>query len=827
MDFIEALSRRYQGEGVLGSIGSTFSIPAHLITSGIAEGDYLQNFARGIDPSELILSRDASGIAKLGVDIVADPLNLLMGAGLISKLAKAGKISKAIKSGDTIADLTKGVEAAEHVAGDVVSKIGRSQLWKKSEALQKYAIENADWIAVKRGKNLVHDDIMEAAGKAGDDLDKAFVLDMELNTGGAVRKQVNVNKLLTTPIDKFKNDLLKKQRIKPLENITGLKAGAGRDLEYDKAINRQLLKKLNEVLGGMTKEERKLAGATLKKIGGNEYTPAFMDKVVEWATMSKLWGLSTMVRNTVGNTFSAMLQVPEKFIAGAVDAVKHGITGAPRAVYMREALEETIGITGALKDAGSNFWRIMKDPTAYIEEATKLGEVIGKHGAIGGLTGEIIRAPGRVLTATDVAFRTALRGGNIRGLATRHFLNEGLRGQELAVEVAKVVTKKNKKLYDEIFKTAEKGARERIFQETLTGFVKTLDDARMKHPWARLIVPFFKTPVNLLKQSLQRVPGGPLAMPSFWKTLRNPHLSKLSKTEFYETMIARQVTGSLFLGGAFMAASEGKVSGIGPRSTAKRNAMRLSGWQPQSVKVGDKWYSYRGFEPISSWFRAAADAFEGHKEGENPEELSMKLVFSYMKQFSENPFLMGVHDIYEGISSPETKASDLLTGMAIGSTVPNIVQQWNRTMIDPVIRQPKTIPEKVFSRLPLLSQTVGSRRDIFGESIVRDDAWKSLFGFNVSMTEKDKTFTELARLEMGVGKPSKNINGIELTDEEYDRFYVLKGMMLKESISKMVHYKQYDQLPDETKKKIISKIIRDVNKTAKSEIFVKYYGGKR
>ena len=64
--------------------------------------------------------------------------------------------------------------------------------------------------------------------------------------------------------------------------------------------------------------------------------------------------------------------------------------------------------------------------------------------------------------------------------------------------------------------------------------------------------------------------------------------------------------------------------------------LRLSGWQPYSIKIGDTWVSYRGFEPLSSWFRTAGDLAEANIEDGNYIEWGTTFGISYFKEFAEN-----------------------------------------------------------------------------------------------------------------------------------------------------------------------------------------------
>src|SRR3546814_9625881 len=71
--------------------------------------------------------------------------------------------------------------------------------------------------------------------------------------------------------------------------------------------------------------------------------------------------------------------------------------------------------------------------------------------------------------------------------------------------------------------------------------------------------------------------------------------------------LARLTMGSGLSALAVSAALEGKVSGSGPSDPLEQAALRDTGWQPYSIRIGDQWYSYQRFEPISLLAGVASD----------------------------------------------------------------------------------------------------------------------------------------------------------------------------------------------------------------------------
>jgi len=604
----------------------------------------------------------------------------------------------------------------------------------------------------------------------------------------------------------------------------------GQALRTVRDANDVFIKGLYDEINKLSPTDQKNAKKILESFGIAEkgaFKPTAVHKFVEWATMIKLTGLSTHLKNVLGNSAELLLRVPEKAAAGAWDAFVGGITGKGRSVYAKEALAEFVGVWKSIKNATHGFWGMLVHPTKYLEEATKAGEVTFRRGAIGGIFGEIVRSPGRFLGGMDVFFKELNKGAEIYALAARKALKDGKRGSEFIKATQHLIENPT----NQMKVLARESAKARVFQKELGSISGKLDQIRTKHPLLRLIVPFWKTPVNLLKRGIERTP-----IPALYK----PMWSKLDKAGKME-LLGRMSVGSALLTGATMYALEGGISSGGPQSNAKRNLMRLGGWQPYSIKVGNTWVSYRGFEPMSSWFRTAGDVAEARIPENEYIEWAGKFAGSYMSQFIENPFLMGIKDMLNAFDSPDSFAPRLIANLAVGSTIPVIFQQWGTRVFDPTVRKPirkkgQKFPKDIFGRVggefaartPFLSKGVAPMRNIFGEPIVRESPVSQALGFTLATVKGSKLEKELSRLAglekgLSIGKPSRNILGHELDDEDYERLIIMTGSMFKESVRQYIHSPEYERDNDEFRIKVIKEIKTDINQTVRNQEFEKYY----
>jgi len=113
--FADVISEKFSiepGESFLEFIGDVAGIPQVGATAGLAKmfgesESFKSMFARGVQPSEFA-PKDTPGSIKFVADLLLDPLNLAVGAGLVSK------VGKGLKAGSKFIQLTK---AAKEVSG--------------------------------------------------------------------------------------------------------------------------------------------------------------------------------------------------------------------------------------------------------------------------------------------------------------------------------------------------------------------------------------------------------------------------------------------------------------------------------------------------------------------------------------------------------------------------------------------------------------------------------------------------------------------------------------------------------------------------------------
>lgn len=601
-------------------------------------------------------------------------------------------------------------------------------------------------------------------------------------------------------------------RIRELSQITKEPGRALRQFRLPVALQQEAVESIEQKIKQTADPAVRAKLVEMKTIfGGKEFNPNIWDKIVEWATAIKLSSPKTPARAIIGNTFNALMKAPERVTTSIVDKMASVISGRSRERFAREALAQVSGGVRSFKEAGRLTVRTLLDEHASLREATRAGEVVFGRGAIKGKFGKFVRLPFRFVAAPDTFIRTIDKGGNIQALATRQAIREGLKGANLANRIQQIVTNPT----PELLATAQAEAARTVFQNPLEGFLKKVNNLRIANPGARLVIPFFKTPVNLAKTFLQKTPFT-VALPSSRRAIAG--LFKEGGGEGAR-VLGEAITGSGIMAALITYAMEGNITGRGPKGKSKRDALFREGWQPNSVKIGDRYISFNGLEPLSTFLQVAATIVETREEVGT--EKAKKIVFDLSKNFAEQPFLTGLNDLMEAFED-ERKFDRFLATFVAGNIVPTGVRAIAQA-VEPTLRVPKGVPETILSRVPGLTERVLPRRNVFGEEIQIPG---SPLIRAISPTRVTKEFitpvdAELRKLGITIGFPSTTAGNLKLTPEEFDEILRISGPKIKKSIGALLTMNEYWELNSDEKIKLIKQIERNERKEIRDEIIVR------
>jgi hypothetical protein len=554
-----------------------------------------------------------------------------------------------------------------------------------------------------------------------------------------------------------------------------------------------------------------------------------LQKFNEALTMARLSNPATHFRNFIGNTGALALTFPEKAIEAGISKIGTALGGpAEGQSFLSEGAARAKGMLQAMPEAFATMRSAFRtgDP---VDGASKI-EAQQYH-AISGRKGELIRIPGRLMTAADELFKSLAHAGEVSALARRAAIKSGGSPEQRATLEAQLRHNPT----EEMNTAATVEARYRTFQQELGTAGKLLQQASNTIPGAKIVLNFVRTPINLLKFAAERTPLG-LAMPSVLRKLATPGQPR------YEAL-ARMASTSMALSALSVAAVNGDITGNGPSDPAQRSMLMASGWRPLSFKVGNQWVSYANYDPFSSLVATVADFAESGKylSDKDREAQATNITLSALEHFTDNAWFNGLSDFFGAMKDHES-APGYIARTASGVVVPSIVGRASQ-IIDPTIRdtrinsanEPSPIMrtlemsrDAIQSRIPFASRALPVRRDVWGQPMQRDNAIgpDALTPFQLSTIKRDPVSTEMLRLKVMPGMPQKSLsidgNKVALSPQQYDEFVQLSRHPAKQDIAQLMASPEWRTMNDADRREAVNGILKDRRDDAVDEMLSRH-----
>jgi hypothetical protein len=554
-----------------------------------------------------------------------------------------------------------------------------------------------------------------------------------------------------------------------------------------------------------------------------------------------LSGPVTHMANIISNSLTIAWMIPERmFAAGWALAFKSD-------TQFRESVEMLYGLMEGFKDGFHSFGRTIMtgesiDPMTKLEMTNfqaitsdnirKMSSTASKWIKEGGsvaqgidLLGSAVRSPGRLLTAEDSFFKTIGYRMELRRLSYKQAVSEGLQDSgAVANRIAEIMTMPERFAPD-LHLAAIDAARYMTYTNSLGDVGRSIQNVAGKHPVFRVVLPFIRTPTNILKFTLERSPMAPF-MPSWRKAFKAGGAER-------DLAMAKLSLGSMVMGAAAMMTANGHITGGGPVDPDMRNIKRNTGWVPYSIKIGDQYYSYNRLEPIGMVLGLAADVVEicGQIGEVEASELAAAAVIAMSKNTTSKTWLKGMSEALRAWGDPDIYAVKYIHNF-VASLVPAGLSQIERA-IDPEISAVYSMMDAIKQRVPGWSRSLYPRRNIWGEPIVPPEGWGPdiLSPIYTNSKTHSSIDEELIRLKMPIGMPKKviSIEGVDVDLEsdggkKYDKYITTMnqirlpstGKPLKMSLDEMViRDSTYRRASDDIKELMISALLSEAKDLAK------------
>jgi hypothetical protein len=390
--------------------------------------------------------------------------------------------------------------------------------------------------------------------------------------------------------------------------------------------------------------------------------------------------------------------------------------------------------------------------------------------------------------------------------------------------------------------------RSRLGDSLIDTGTKKMVELVNKVPELSLVLPFIVTPTNIAKFGAGYVPGlgmlryrqgakdiqdltGRLGVlqEKFNKAtgdkakenLRNKIGELQGQLKFKQDLnrdfIGQQVLGVGLIATAYSMVEGGMLTGNYPSDPAKRTAMMQSKVPPLSIKVGDRWIGYNGLEPVHTVLALVTDTMtmlrDARLNGMDTKDLVTGTAEVIKNAFLDKTFTEPLSRMLLAVQEPN-RAESMLVSLTNGLT-PNILNQLGKIQ-DPVMREVRDpdlaawIMNNLYSRIPGMREELPIRPDALGQPQSLGSTAELVSGFTNRKAEQTLRQSFFNNPQLGIRPPSRDVYGVELTAEQYERMATSMGQYTSIVVDLLASNPGFQRLPDSLKAKLYTNIVTNI-----------------
>lgn len=390
-------------------------------------------------------------------------------------------------------------------------------------------------------------------------------------------------------------------------------------------------------------------------------------------------------------------------------------------------------------------------------------------------------------------------------------------------------------------------------QTVAMGVSQALQKAVAEVPLLKIFFPFVRTGTNILQQNLEH---------NLLYGVCSPSQRKLLTSNTKEGAIARSqlATGFMSFSIGLSLAMQGQITGALPSDLKTRDALLKTGWRPYSIRIGDKWVSYQGYEPLQSILGFAADSFamtqaydSSADTTDNLAQFAMLGTKNFINNFVDRAAFRNsisqISQIFELVESDDPKK----WGKALAKQSKGLLLPWTSmgnfvgTLNDSAQTKPQGFYENLVNKYFVVKGLGDYRRNIWGE---RQDMYNLIISSGSEIDETPENL-ELQRLAELGWSPSelatkdstfkydyREFKGTEYKRSLHDLFLetqsniTLEGKTLREAVRELIESDDYQYMLDgievedlgtsNTKINHIKAIFKRYRDAAKEEVIREY-----
>lgn len=349
---------------------------------------------------------------------------------------------------------------------------------------------------------------------------------------------------------------------------------------------------------------------------------------------------------------------------------------------------------------------------------------------------------------------------------------------------------------------------------------------------ARFIMPFRRTPANILSRALEYSPGVGTIMAGkaardWTKELavaalrqNGPELAR-SQRRMIEMLTKQAAGASMFALGA-MLYNKGRITGEFPESPAEREQWALEGKKPESILINGEWMPISRISPYGGMMTLAASVLNNAEKIDQSASVGQRIyegltegAESTLGSVLNQPMVTGPQEALAALTGRSQRGGNNpladFAGSMAGSFVPTAIAQAARA--EGIQRRPENLLQEIASRVPGLQEMAPARLNILGEPVRSGGGVLNTMLNPLTSTEDvretDPLVKELSRVGVNISAMSR---GKGETTEMYNYRQREAGRVIRQDLTELVQSNDYNMATPEERKRLILDTVRSVRR---------------
>lgn len=729
------------------------------------------------------------------------------------------------------------------------------------DRLRQFAADNADWVAARRG--VVSDqEVMDLADSMGIDARKLNIQklrDMSVEdgiplaariVGGRQEMIAAVGKAVTAAEKASQSGSLediqayvqaKTWALHVAETIAGITAEMGRGLRGFRDISdtgpkdyKQIIEFMQNATGRTPEQLRAEATAMAQtkttsqaaKLAQDSLKPKFKDMFLSYFINNLISGPLTHGAYMAGNEVYQLVKITATTpVAAAIGAAREalGKAEAGERVYMREAWAQMYahgraaiyGIGPAYQAFKTGIVTMKGD--LHGEGAMPGGENALRRQIIPGTAGYVLETPSRAVSAIHMMHYGMNYEAEVSRLAFRSAMGEGLEVGSHAFN--EYLARFTQDTPEPVMEEAHKQAMRMVLMRrpAYDSSAAALQRFVNSHVLAKLVVPFMQIGGSILREGyLEHTPLGALVDPEIKARLRGEQGDAARDTQY-----AQMAVGTGVSLGVLFAAGQGIVTGGGPTDPKQRAALEMTGWQPYSLHLGEKYIPYRKYlGPLGPLVGGVANMHEvGHAMSEGDyTAAATAAIIGFSEVIADETWMRGVANFLDAVRHWDRDGGKYLRNLAMDFIPFSVGMSQISRLIDPERRDVRSWPDAAQAHIPVASEGLHPVRDIFG------NAMPSRTMLSPSTMNDDPVLRDLIATDSFPSRLERKIRGVDLTEQQYDDFGRIAGRLTRMALLQVINQPGWADVPLGIRHEVLTKVVEKSREAARAQIMLQAVG---